>query len=59
MSGEAKKPTLAEMFEAAEGRVKPSKPPAEKTRKPEWDFRGRPTGGLKPDGFKVKAEIKF
>jgi len=57
MNGE--KPTLAEMFDAAEARAKPKTPSDGKRDNPEWKFSGRPTGGLKPDGFKVKAELKF
>lgn len=59
MKMNGKKPTLAEMFDAAEARAKPKTPSDGKRDKPEWKFSGRPTGGLKPDGFKAKAELKF
>lgn len=59
MKIDGKKPTLAEMFEVAEKRAKPRTPSDGKRDKPEWKFSGRPTGGLKSDGFKVKAELKF
>jgi hypothetical protein len=56
---DGKKPTLAEMFDVAEERAKPSNPDAKRKDKPKWTFSARPTGGLKPDGFKAKAEMKF
>ena len=54
-----KKPTLADMFRVAEARAKTSRDHDKPTRKPEWDVSAWPTGGLKPDGFKAKAELKF
>ena len=59
MKTDGKKPTLAEMFDVAEDRAKPRTESDGKRHKPEWKFSGRPTGGLKPDGFKAKAELKF
>lgn len=59
MKIDGKKPSLADMFAVAEERAKPSNPDAPRKPKPEWKFSARPTGGLKPDGFKAKAELKF
>ncbi len=59
MNLDGKKPTLAEMFDAASKNNRTPNPDAPRKPKPEWKFSGRPTGGLKPDGFKVKAELKF
>lgn len=59
MKADGKKPSLADMFEVAEDRANPRTESDGKRDKPKWSFSGRPTGGLKPDGFKVKAELKF
>ncbi len=59
MKIDGKKPALAEMFEVAEARAKPKTPSDGKRDKPKWSFSAKPKGGLKPDGFKVKAELKF
>ena len=59
MKIDGKKPSLAEMFDTAEDRAKPRTDSDGRKVKPEWKFSARPTGGLKPDGFKAKAELKF
>jgi hypothetical protein len=59
MKLDGKKPSLAEMFSVAEERAKPSTPSDGRRDKPQWKFTARPTGGLKPDGVKVKGELKF
>ena len=59
MKTDGKKPTLAEMFDVAEERAKPETPSDGKRHKPEWDFKVRPMGGLKPHGARVKGELKF
>lgn len=59
MKLDGKKPTLADMFAVAEERAKPRTPSDGARDKPKWKFSARPTGGLKPDGFKAKAELKF
>lgn len=59
MKIDGEKPSLADMFKSAERNVRVSNPDAPRKAKPEWKFSGRPTGGLKPSGFKAKAELKF
>lgn len=59
MKLDGKKPTLAEMFEVAEDRAKPRTESDGRRDKPEWKFKARPMGGLKPHGVKVSGEMKF
>jgi len=54
------KPTMQDKMKVVDallgkttGSSKGSKPPPKPT------FKARPTGGMKPDGFKVKATWKF
>ncbi len=59
MKLDGKKPTLAEMFDVAEERAKPDTESDGRRHKPEWKFKVRPMGGLKPHGLKLSGEMKL
>lgn len=54
------KSTIADRFAKAEKRGYDTGKPSKGTRPaPKAKVTGRPTGGLKPDGFKIKITKKF